>query len=104
MIDPVQTLFVGAWLLLGVGFYGLMIARNLIKLVIAIQIMVKAAMIVLVIAGRASGQLAVGQSLAVTVIAADTMVAVIGLALVVKINGRIGSLQVDEIITGDGEP
>lgn len=101
MIDPIQTLFIGAWLLLGIGFYGLMIARNLIKLVIMLQIMVKAAMIILVIAGSLNGRLAVGQSLAVTVIAADTMVAVIGLALVVKIHGRIGTLEVDDIITGE---
>jgi NADH-quinone oxidoreductase subunit K len=83
--------------LLGVGLYSLLITRNLIKLVVALQIMVKAAVLGLVAAGNASGQIQLGQSLAVTVIVADTVVAVIGLALAVQIRRQLGTLDVNDL-------
>jgi NADH-quinone oxidoreductase subunit K len=85
--------------LLGVGLYSLLITRNLIKLVVALQIMVKAAVLGLVAAGNASGQIQLGQSLAVTVIVADTVVAVIGLALAVQIRRQLGTLDVNDLST-----
>jgi NADH-quinone oxidoreductase subunit K len=90
-----------AWLaiagLLAAGFYGLLISRNLIKIVIALQIMVKAALLALVSAGHASGQVSLGQSIALTVIVADTVVAVIGLALAVQIRRRAGTLDIHHL-------
>jgi NADH-quinone oxidoreductase subunit K len=83
--------------LLGVGFYGLLIERNLIKLVIALQLLVKAAVLALIAAGNASGQINLGQSLAITVIVADTVVAVIGMALAVQVRRRVGTLDVRDL-------
>lgn len=83
--------------LFGVGLYGLLVTRNLIKIVVALQILVKAAVLALVAAGRVSGQLNLGQSLAVTVIVADTVVAVVGLALAVQVRRRFGTLDVQAL-------
>ncbi|MEJ2150402.1 MAG: NADH-quinone oxidoreductase subunit K [Chloroflexota bacterium] len=83
--------------LLGVGLYCLLITRNLIKLVVALQIMVKAAVLGLVAAGSVSGQVQLSQSLAVTVIVADTVVAVIGLALAVQVRRQLGTLDVGDL-------
>jgi NADH-quinone oxidoreductase subunit K len=80
--------------LLGVGFYGLLISRNLIKVVVALQILVKGAMIALILAGRMAGNVNLGQSLALTVIVADTIVAVVALALSVQIRRVVGTLDV----------
>ena len=85
--------------LLGIGLYGLLITRNLIKIVLVLQILVKSAMLALVLAGKASGNLDLGQSLAVTVIVADTVVAVVGLALAVQVRRRFGTLDVPQIST-----
>ena len=85
--------------LLGVALYGLLIARNLIKIVIALQILFKAALLALVLGGAAGGQLNLGQSLATTVIVADTVVAVIGLALAVQVRRRFGTLDVRVLST-----
>lgn len=82
--------------LLGVGLYGLLVVRNLIKLVIALQILAKAAALALVIAGKMSGHLNLGQSMALTVIVADTIVAVVGLALAVQVRQRFGTLDVKQ--------
>jgi len=101
-MTTLHILFVCAFILLGIGLYGLLIIRNMIKIVITIQIMIKGAMLALVAAGGLSDQLNLGQSLALTVITADTMVAIIGLALAIRIQERSGTLNVDEIINLEG--
>jgi NADH-quinone oxidoreductase subunit K len=86
--------FIGICGLFSVALYGLLVSRNLLKLIVALQLLVKAAILALVAAGTYSGRPAIGQSLAVTVIAVDTMVAVVALAFVVQIRRRFGTLDV----------
>lgn len=81
-------------ILLGIGFYGFLMARNLMKIIVAMQILVKAAMLALVMAGRYSGEVNLGQSLAITVIVADTIVVVLALAFVVQVRRYFGTLDV----------
>lgn len=95
--DPASILAIGMLGLLGVGLYGLLAVRNLIKMVAVLQILIKAAVLALVLAGRASGQVNLGQSLAATVIVADTVVAVIGLALAVQVRRHCGTLDLKEL-------
>jgi len=88
---------IGVLGLLGIGFYGLLVCRNLFKVVVALQILVKAALLVLVSAGYASGRINLGQSLAITVIVADTIVAVIGMAIGVQIQRQLGTLDLKDL-------
>jgi NADH:ubiquinone oxidoreductase subunit K len=97
ILNPLSASLVGVMGLLGVGLYGLLILRNLIKIVVALQILVKAAVLALVAAASVSGQLNLGQSIASTVIVADTIVAVIGLALAVQVRRRFGTLDVQSL-------
>jgi NADH:ubiquinone oxidoreductase subunit K len=90
---------IGVLGLLGIGLYGLLITRNLIKVVVALQVLVKGALLALVAAGVASGKINLGQSLAVMVIVVDTVVAVIGLALAIQVKRRMGTLDVKELST-----
>ena len=87
-------LLVGVLGLFSIALYGLLILRNLLKIVIALQILFKAAALALLMAGSLSGNLSLGQSLAVTVIIVDTITAVIALALAVKVRQRCGTLDV----------
>jgi len=96
---PLNIIAFGVAALLGVGFYGLLITRNLIKIVLVLQILVKAAILALILAGKMSGNLGLGQSAAATVIVADTIVAVVGLALGVQVRRRFGTLDVPKIST-----
>jgi NADH-quinone oxidoreductase subunit K len=88
---------VGVLGLLGVGLYGLLVTRNLIKVVIVLQILGKAALLALITAGAASGQTNLSQSLVLTVIVADTVVAAIGLALAVQVQRQLGTLDVKDL-------
>jgi NADH:ubiquinone oxidoreductase subunit K len=94
------TIFLlGALCLLAIGLCGLLTRRNLIQIIIAMQILAKAAVFALVLAGKISGQINLGQSLAVTVIVADTIVAVVALALAVQVHRRLGTLDVKALST-----
>jgi len=94
-----QVAIIGVLGLIGIGVYGLLITRNLIKVVIALQILAKGALLALVTAGSVSGKINLGQSLAVIVIVVDTVVAVIGLALALQVKRRMGTLDVKELST-----
>jgi NADH:ubiquinone oxidoreductase subunit K len=98
-ISPTIVLVLGVIGLVGVGLYALLTIRNLFQIIIALQILVKATVLALVMGGKASGQLNLGQSLAMTVIVADTIVAVIGLALAVQVKRQIGTLDVKALST-----
>jgi NADH:ubiquinone oxidoreductase subunit K len=97
IISAVQIGIAGVLGLLGVGLYGLLACRNLIKLIVALQILVKGALLGLIIAGLVNGQMNLSQSVAVTVIVADTVVAVVGMALAIQVKRRAGTLDVREL-------
>jgi NADH:ubiquinone oxidoreductase subunit K len=94
-----SILLVGIIGLLAIGLYAVLISRNLIKIVIGLQILVKGAMLAMIAAGQLAGQAAVGESLALTVIVADTIVAVVGLALAVQVRRHFGTLDVRALST-----
>ncbi len=100
--SPLNIILIGIAGLLGVGFYGLLITRNLIKVVMMLQILIKAVVLALIFAGKVSGNVGLGQSTAATVIVADTIVAVVGLALAVQVRRRFGTLDVPKISTLKG--
>jgi NADH:ubiquinone oxidoreductase subunit K len=92
--EPLTFALIGVIGLFGVGLYGLLAVRNLIKVIVALQILAKSALLALVAAGSAGGVVQLGQSVAVTLIVADTIVAVVGLALAVQVRRRTGTLDV----------
>ena len=97
-----DIVIVGVISVLGIGLYGLLITRNLIKIVMVLQLLVKAAVLALMLAGQVSGQVGIGQSLAATVIVADTMVAVVALAIAIQIRRRFSTMDTTEVSTLKG--
>jgi NADH:ubiquinone oxidoreductase subunit K len=95
--EPLTFVLIGVIGLFGIGLYGLLAVRNLIKIIVALQILAKSALLALVAAGYAGGVVQLGQSIAVTLIVADTIVAVVGLALAVQVRRRTGTLDVSEL-------
>lgn len=98
-MSVLQLSFIGIALLLGTGFYALLISRHLIKVVVGLQIMIKAAVLALIVAGDAVGRINLAQSIALTVIVIDTITAVLALALIVQIKRRTGSLDTAELVS-----
>ena len=85
--------------LLGIGLLGLLVTRNLIKVVVGLQVVVKGAMLALVLAGRLSGNVQTGAALALTVIVADTIVSVVALAFAVQVRRQFGTLDLQALST-----
>lgn len=84
---------VAVFALVMVGLYGLLIVRNLIKIVVCLQVFAKGTILIMVAAGGMQGQPGVGSSLAVTVIVADTVVTVMALALAIQVRRSFGTLD-----------
>lgn len=95
-----SLILIGAVLMLvGIGLYALLTVRNLFQVIIALQLMAKGAILALVLAGDAAGRLQLGQSLALTVIVADTAVVVVGMALAIQAKKQFGTLDVAALST-----
>jgi NADH:ubiquinone oxidoreductase subunit K len=90
---------VGVLGLLGIGLLGLLVTRNLIKVVVGMQVLVKGALLALILAGKLSGQVQTGQTIALTVIVADTIVSVVALALAVQVRRQFGTLDLQALST-----
>jgi NADH:ubiquinone oxidoreductase subunit K len=90
---------VGVLGLLGIGMLGLLVTRNLIKVVVGLQVLVKGALLALILAGKLSGQVQTGQAITLTVIVADTIVSVVALALAVQVRRQFGTLDLQALST-----
>jgi NADH-quinone oxidoreductase subunit K len=101
-MNDLLWVWVGAVLLLAVSWYGLIVTRNIIKLVAVLQIMVKAVLLLVVAAGAASGNVALAESMGITILIADTIVVVIALALAVRIFQVTGTLDIARLATLKG--
>jgi NADH:ubiquinone oxidoreductase subunit K len=85
--------------LAGIGFYGILVSRNMIKLIIGLQLLVKGAVLAFILAGNQNGNINEALTLALTIIVADTIVAVLGLAFAVQIRQRFGTLDIKALTT-----
>lgn len=96
LINVVVVVIVG---LVGIALYGMLVSRNLMKIVVGLQLAVKGAMLAFILSGRLNGKIDEAQSMALTVIVTDTVVAVVALALVVQVRRKFGTLDIKAIST-----
>ena len=93
----VEAAAIGATLLAGIGLFGLLTARNLVAILVSLQLAAKGVVLALVLAGVVSGRPELGQSLAVTAVAIDTVTTAVGLALAVQVWRRFGTLDIQAL-------
>lgn len=96
-ISPLAASLIAVGGLLLLGLYGLLSVRNLIKIIIMLQMLVKAAVLGLVLAGSVSARLNLSQNIVITVIVADTIVAVIAIAFAIQIRRQMGTLDIRDL-------
>jgi multisubunit Na+/H+ antiporter MnhC subunit len=83
-----------AALLIGIGLYCLLTMKNMVKLLIGIEIIAKGITLALVATGFAKNNLLLAQSLVISVIVVDVAVIATALAIIIKINRHTKSLDV----------
>lgn len=81
-------------LLAFVGLYCLVASRNMLRLIIGIEILSKACILALMACGQALGNVNLAQTLAITMIAVEVVVVAVALALFVKYYGVTGTLDI----------
>ncbi|HOX23117.1 MAG TPA: NADH-quinone oxidoreductase subunit K [Elusimicrobiales bacterium] len=81
-------------LLAFVGLYCLVVSRNMLRLLIGIEILAKATLLALMASGQALGNINLAQTFAITMIAVEVVVVAVALALFIKYYAVSGSLDI----------
>jgi multisubunit Na+/H+ antiporter MnhC subunit len=84
-------------LMLFAGFYCLLFSRNLIRLLIALEVLTKGVTLLLILAGSANGDLATVQSFVITLIIIEVVIMVVAAGIVLGVFRHTGSLDVRKI-------
>jgi NADH-quinone oxidoreductase subunit K len=84
-------------LLIGIGLYCLLTMKNMVKLLIGIEIIAKGITLALVATGFAKNNLLLAQSLVISVIVVDVAVVATALAIIISINRHTKSLDVRKL-------
>jgi len=87
----------GIALLLIAGLYCVLVSENVIRILIGIEIMTKAATLAIVLAGYAVGRVALGQCLAITLIIVEVAVIAVASGITVGIFRQNGSLETSKL-------
>jgi len=76
------------------GFYGMLVSRNILRQLIGLEIVSKAAMLAVISAGALTSNLMLAQALIITMIVIEVVVVAVGLALLVKAHRISGSADI----------
>ena len=85
-----------------IGFAGILRTSNMIRMIIGIEIMARAASFAFISFGFLHGNTAISQSLVVTVIVVEVVVTSIALALIMNLYKKNKSLDVKNLTTLKG--
>ena len=95
-IVPVEHGLVLAGILFAMGLVGVLVRRNLIFILLSIEVMLNAAGLAFVVAGSAWGQ-ADGQVLFIFILAVTAAEVSVGLAMVLRLHHLLKTLDVDAV-------
>ena len=101
MAVPLNYYLVLAFLLFAIGMVGVMIRRNLIIMLMSIELMLNGANLALVAYSRARGDMG-GQTIAFFVMGLAAAEAAVGLALLIGVYRHVRTLDVDRMTTLKG--
>ena len=79
------------------GIYALIASRNLIRVLISVEILTKAATLMLIFAGYLSGQTALAQAFVITLIIIEVVVIAVAAGIVIGIFRHNDSLDTSKI-------
>jgi NADH-quinone oxidoreductase subunit K len=92
------TLFIVAILMIfAVGFYSLVVTRNLIRVVISLEVLTKGATLLTILVGALTDRMAQAQAFAVTLIVVEVVVTAIAAGIIIGVFNHTGSLDTKEL-------
>jgi NADH:ubiquinone oxidoreductase subunit K len=93
-----NIIFTTIILLYVIGFYYLITTRNLIRILIALEILTKGVTLTLIFVGNQTGQIATAQSMVITLIIIEVVVLAVAAGIILGIFRHTGSLDIRKII------
>jgi multisubunit Na+/H+ antiporter MnhC subunit len=85
-------IFAGLFLL--IGLFAMLTSRNMLRLLIGLEIMAKSVVLTFIMAGYARGETYLTQSLVITFIVVEVSLMAVALALVINAYRNTGSLDI----------
>lgn len=79
------------------GLYCILVTRNLIRVLIGIELLTKSVTLLLVLVGRVTGRLALGQALVITLIVIEVVVIAVMAGIILSIYRRHDSIDTSVI-------
>jgi len=96
-IEDIPQLFwlfsIGAILLLITGFYCLIMTYNLVRALIGLEILTKSVTLFIILAGYATGRMALAQALAITLIVIEVVVIAVAVGIVLCVYKNIKTID-----------
>ena len=92
-----STIFLIVVLLYIIGFYYLITTKNLIRILIALEVLTKGLVLTLIYVGQLTGQMATAQSMVITLIIIEVVIMAVAAGIIVNIFNHTDSLDVREI-------
>lgn len=86
--------FTAVILIVCIGLYTLLLAKNLVRMLIGFELMTKGVTLAFITAGNANGRIALSQSLVITMIVVEVVSMATALAIVMLIQRKKKSLNV----------
>ncbi len=84
-------------LVLGVGVYSLIVTRNLMRILLSVEILMKGATLLIIGAGYLTGDMASAQAYVVTVIVIEVVLLVVATGIVLGVYKANGTLNTHEL-------
>ena len=92
------TLFIIAIVLIAVaGIYCITVTRNMLRMLMALELLYKAITLLIALAGAKSGQMALAQSFIIALIIIEVVVTAIGAGITIAVHARSGSLDLRQL-------
>lgn len=92
-----STIFLIVVLLYIIGFYYLITTKNLIRILIALEVLTKGLTLTLIYVGHLTGQMATAQSMVITLIIIEVVILAVAAGIIINIFNHTDSLDVREI-------
>jgi NADH:ubiquinone oxidoreductase subunit K len=86
-----------AGILLVIGIYCILATTNLIRALIGLEVLIKAATLLIIVAGYLSKHIALAQSLVITLIVIEVVIMTVAAGIILGIHRHTNSLEVKDI-------
>lgn len=89
--------FIAVILVICIGLYTLLLAKNMIRMLIGFELMTKGVTLAFISAGNANGKIALSQTLVITMIVVEVVSIAVALAIVMLIEKKNHSLNIRKL-------